>query len=388
MGFRANAYPITATMLTILIVAMSHEVTRAATECCLNGVPHVDRKENSQLNQFRLANGSHSEAVRFPVDTGYQIEMIGSLTDVGVIGCTYVSHTDGDSLDSHRRDRTGEHASLFLRRIPLAFGATTVTEILFPTTDVIPPNSFTRPQLSKVECAIGRNIDDDLARIPLLEAAKKCRTDIAETILAAGTDVNQRDMRGRTALHFAVSQARLGGIRNRYGEFLPFGEPMQLIKALLAAGADVNGRDKAERSALHYAATQSGPEVHKVIDSLLNAGADIEARNIAGFTPLHEACVNRWPKTVKVFLDKGADVNTRSKCDATPLTSATSGAFLLGLRYREKDGTMFETVKALLDAGADVNARTKSGRTALGNALKRGKTDVAELLRAHGAKEE
>lgn len=46
-----------------------------------------------------------------------------------------------------------------------------------------------------------------------------------------------------------------------------------------------------------------------------------------------------------------------------------------------------ETVKLLIEKGADVNAKDKNGNTPLKNALSHGKTEIAEFLREAGAKE-
>ena len=46
-----------------------------------------------------------------------------------------------------------------------------------------------------------------------------------------------------------------------------------------------------------------------------------------------------------------------------------------------------DIVKLLLDKGADVNAKSKDGDTALKAASVKGHTEIVELLKAHGAKE-
>ncbi len=53
---------------------------------------------------------------------------------------------------------------------------------------------------------------------------------------------------------------------------------------------------------------------------------------------------------------------------------------------------ILETVKLLLDKGADVNARNNEGQSALSLALESAypgsdRNDIVELLRQHGAKE-
>jgi ankyrin repeat protein len=55
------------------------------------------------------------------------------------------------------------------------------------------------------------------------------------------------------------------------------------VKLLIAAGADVNARDPKGWSALHYAAAKGRAQLVK---PLLDAGAMVNAKNADGATPL------------------------------------------------------------------------------------------------------
>ena len=61
---------------------------------------------------------------------------------------------------------------------------------------------------------------------------------MVEALLEAGADVNARDVRGCTALHWAARDRRV--------------DPA-LVEALLAAGAEVGTPDNIDRTALDYA---------------------------------------------------------------------------------------------------------------------------------------
>ena len=89
---------------------------------------------------------------------------------------------------------------------------------------------------------------------------------------------------------------------------------------------------------------------------------------------LFRAAIDGHAATVKLLLDKGANINARDKHDYTPLIFAASQGHA-------------EVVKILLERGADVTAKNDLGLTALGAAKLFGHTEVAELLTKAGAKE-
>lgn len=89
------------------------------------------------------------------------------------------------------------------------------------------------------------------------------------------------------------------------------------------------------------------------VSSLLSRGADIEARNsIIGGTPLHSATFRGSPATVKLLLDRGADVNARANDGNTPLHFAAS-----------LDRT--DIAKLLIEAGAALDMKNTDGETPL-----------------------
>jgi ankyrin repeat protein len=93
-----------------------------------------------------------------------------------------------------------------------------------------------------------------------------------------------------------------------------------------------------------------------------------------GYTPLHLASFFGHPETVRLLLDRGADVAARSKnrMEVMPLHSAVAG------RHRS-------VVEALVEGGAPVDARSHGGFTPLLEAAENGDGALAELLLAKGA---
>jgi ankyrin repeat protein len=75
---------------------------------------------------------------------------------------------------------------------------------------------------------------------------------------------------------------------------------------------------------------------------------------------------------VKVYVEKGADVNLQDQKERTPLIFAASAGHT-------------PVVKYLIDAGADVDKQDKDGQTALLHACKRSFNETATLLLESGA---
>jgi uncharacterized protein len=93
-----------------------------------------------------------------------------------------------------------------------------------------------------------------------------------------------------------------------------------------------------------------------------------------GWTPLHLACFFGHPAIAEALLDRGAEVNARSRnaMQNMPLHAAAAGRNL-------------EAVRVLLQRGADVNARQEGAWTALHAAAQSGDVEMARLLIASGA---
>ena len=168
--------------------------------------------------------------------------------------------------------------------------------------------------------------------------------------LAAGADVNARDYRGNTRLHFAAWYNA------------------EAVPILIEAGADVNARDDRSNTPLHFAAQNNA----EAVPILIEAGADVNMRNDDGNTPLHSAVQNPEAlEAVPALIEAGADVNAWNDDGNMPLHSAASR------------GTP-EAVLALIEAGADVNALSLNSAAPLNMAAYSPKRAAA--LVARGAK--
>lgn len=157
-------------------------------------------------------------------------------------------------------------------------------------------------------------------------------------------------------------------------------QDVQRVRALLQQGADVNQQDVDGSTALHWAAYVDDPGI---IGVLLKAGAKVNLANQFGITPLMEACDSRDPKIVDLLLNAGADPNARAEAGETPVMRAARAGnaevMRLLLAHRgdpnakepSQDQTALmwaisqrhsDVAQLLVESGADVRARTKSPR--------------------------
>jgi ankyrin repeat protein len=98
-----------------------------------------------------------------------------------------------------------------------------------------------------------------------------------------------------------------------------------------------------------YAAIRAGDTA--AVAALLQGGADVNMKDRrGGATPLMNAAAFGSVETIRLLLDKGADVNARSASNATALMWAAAD---------------LEKVRLLVDKGADVNAVSELGHTPL-----------------------
>jgi len=176
---------------------------------------------------------------------------------------------------------------------------------------------------------------------------------------------------------------------------------LSLIQHQLRHGADVNSAGFRNTTPLMYASAFGTVEAMKV---LVNAGADIDVKNTFDATALMWGAGNL--AKVRLLVDKGANVNAKSKQGRTPLIIAASHngaeAILRLLIAKRADPKMTDasgntaliaaaqandvaSIKLLLDKGADVNARNSSGETALMSASGNGNLAAVKLLLKAGA---
>ncbi len=222
--------------------------------------------------------------------------------------------------------------------------------------------------------------------VPIHELARKGRVDALARAIAIGADIEARDRRGCTPLHFAVvaghetaahvlldNGANLEAVNER-GETPLFmaaaNRDLALANALIRRGASVHATNENGSNLMHIAAWAGDLELTKVAEA---CGLDCQQRTKQGYTALHFAAQSGNLKVLERLLAAGAAPDASCNSGATPLCAAAGNGHVALMR-------------ALIDAGADVNAKRGYDYAGpLAVALEGKHAAAADLLRKHGA---
>ena len=184
-----------------------------------------------------------------------------------------------------------------------------------------------------------------------------------DLLLKAGTDVNEVDGQGNTALIAAVMRMQ---------------EP--IVRRLLEAGAGVDyvnraGLNGAGLSALDVAVSTGNTEITRM---LLERNPQLDRINAAGYTPLYIAVETDYPELVRALLAAGADPDI-ALSDIHPLRGMTP--LMCSVLHKNH-----RIARMLLQAGADVHQVIANGRDALLFAVRRDDPEMVDLLSRADAK--
>lgn len=245
---------------------------------------------------------------------------------------------------------------------------------------------------------------------------------LADMLLAAGADVNLRDVKGRTVLDVAVEampdqtdlirtllarrvEGEIGNLYKALDLLLTAGRAPAVNK-LLPLALDIDSqRDDKGFGLIHFAAMAGNKAM---IDLLLAHGVDLKITTWEGATPLHVAvaATTAPAEMTAALLAGGAEVNMQDLFDRTPLYIAAAegvkpavlkllldAGAKVDLRGDRRNSPLLlaagrgdrENVKLLLDYKADPNQQDQEGKTVLHYAAIKGDLELAKIVLAAGA---
>jgi ankyrin repeat protein len=216
--------------------------------------------------------------------------------------------------------------------------------------------------------------------ISIHQAVKDGNIEAVKQRLAAGTDVNAKDV-DLTPLHFAAVHGR-----------------KEVAALLIAEGADVNTKDRWGKTPLHFAASKGQKEV---ATQLITEGADVNAKTTSqdgsGATPIEWAIEEGHTETVDLLRKHGAKTGEELKAEGKSTNPVAESAQPEPPTDKTPDDSLWEAAmfgeieaakKAIAD-GANVNAKKDDGETPLHwatvESMDSGSKKVIELLISKGA---
>ena len=239
----------------------------------------------------------------------------------------------------------------------------------------------------------------------LLDLLASGETQAAAEYLGGRTDVNQAQLDGTTALHWAVYYDDVAMVeallergadvlaRNAFGatplsQAAILGNP-QVIDLLLEAGADPDERGADDQTALMIIARTPDVEAARL---LVEAGADVNVREKwRGQTALMWAAAQRQPDMVAFLIEQGADVdllswpnNWERQVTAEPRMKILPPGGMSALHYAAREGCT-ACVRLLAEAGANLDIADPDGVTPLVMAGLNARWDSMQVLIEAGA---
>jgi restriction system protein len=156
-------------------------------------------------------------------------------------------------------------------------------------------------------------------------------------------------------------------------------DDIDTARLLIDNQADIEIKDRRGETPLHYAAACDS---QLVVNQLIKTGANVNATNKYGVTPTHLAGSGLASHALHQLIKNGANVNARDAKNNTPLHYAIGKSYFA--RARNSAGIV-PVINELLKHGANVNAVGEDGMTPLHYAAKLGIDNAIDILIRAGA---
>ncbi|MGV8118444.1 MAG: ankyrin repeat domain-containing protein [Candidatus Xenobiia bacterium LiM19] len=233
----------------------------------------------------------------------------------------------------------------------------------------------------------------------ILPSTGSMEEELMDLILERGISIDDRDVHGASALHYALS----------------YGRDRSAI-ALIKRKGNVNAGDNMKKTPLHYMAEKSSKiylydygsgnasQIREIIvNTLLKAGADINAKDIDGAAPVDYAIWRGGRDVIALFEEKGGKRSMalpaaaqdaagsgdtgelRKMLDQNPKLIHSRGLCSTTLLHIAAEGGHLECCSLIAERGGEVNAKDNLQETPLIRAVGKGHYSVVKLLVNKGA---
>jgi len=242
------------------------------------------------------------------------------------------------------------------------------------------------------------------AMTPLLYAARDGRIESAKVLLAAGAEIEHTDANGITPLLMAITNNHVDMARflidrganvrtvDWYGR-TPLWASIELRNMDVDSSTFENGVDRGPVLDLIKVLLDKGVEVNArtkevppIRRQMLRVTGDLSWVDFTGQTPFLRAALAADIEVMRLLLAHGADPKTPTFGGTTALMAAAGVNWVVDQTTDEGPAARLEAVKMCFDLGMSVNDANSMGITAVMGAANRGSDDIIAFLVSKGAK--
>lgn len=154
---------------------------------------------------------------------------------------------------------------------------------------------------------------------PLQNAVENESGELVELLINKGANVNERNIYGETALHYAAFWFDDDFVKStEEGNELSISRKRRdIIMLLVSHGIDVNAVDEDGKTAFIWAASFANLQISRM---LLSIGANPMIMDKDGLTALHYAVLEEYdPAFIDLWIESGLDINVKSSSGMSAL---------------------------------------------------------------------